>query len=110
MTYKYVNGELVEMTEQELAAHIASLPPVAEPGLPNLEPDQFWAIVKGTGREVELHAWVAGIADPMQRGYVEAKLQYAKFFERNHPLIEDARVALGMSVEELDDLWCYALQ
>lgn len=75
--------------------------------LPNLEPDQFWGILRATGYEQAVHNWVASIEDPMHRGFVSAKLEYAKYFERNHPMIEAARVAIGMSAQELDQLWAW---
>lgn len=77
------------------------------PRLPNLEPDQFWGVLRATGYEQPLRDWIATIADPAERGFVSAKLEFAKFFERDHPLIEAAQVALGISDGELDALWQY---
>lgn len=37
-----------------------------------------------------------------------AKLDLARFFELDHPLVEAALVALGMTPEELDAPWEYA--
>jgi hypothetical protein len=85
--------------------------------LPNLEPDQFWFVVKASGYEQELLDWVESLNDP-ENPYFDpvawaassSKLQYAKFFERDHPLVEAAREALGMTSQELDALWEYAVQ
>lgn len=89
-------------------------PPLPDP-FPNLEPDQFWFVVRLTGHEQELRDWVASLNDPLSPNYdpvawaaASAKLDFAKYFERDHPLVEAAREALGMSVEQLDDLWKYA--
>ena len=80
------------------------------PRLPNLEPDQFWFVVRASGYEPELLAWVEAMKDepsPASWAAASAKLQFAKFFERDHPFVEDARQAMGMSVQELDALWLY---
>ncbi|WEK05787.1 MAG: hypothetical protein P0Y65_05890 [Candidatus Devosia phytovorans] len=89
------------------------------PRLPHLEPDQFWFILRASGQEQQLLTWVANLNDPgaeeepnpgydpMEWAQVSAKLQFAKFFERDHPMVEGARQALGLSPEELDALWQY---
>ena len=93
---------------------------IAVPRLPHLEPDQFWFVVRASGHETELREWVTSLNDPgteedpnplydpMAWAVASAKLDFAKFFERDHPLVEAARVALGMTGAELDDLWRYA--
>lgn len=87
------------------------LPPVPEfpaTRLPNLEPDQFWFIVRLTNHEQELRAWIDDL-DPQTRAYASSKLEFAKFYERDNEFVEMARIALGLSSEELDTLWSYAL-
>ncbi|WP_323014533.1 hypothetical protein [Devosia sp.] len=89
--------------------------PETLPRLPNLYPDQFWFVVRASGFEADLRAWVAAMNDPESPEYdpvgwaaASAKLEYAGYFERDHALVEAARIALGMSATELDDLWRYA--
>jgi len=80
------------------------------PRLPNLEPDQFWFVVRASGYEPELLAWVEAMKDapsPANWAAASSKLGFGKFFERDHPFVEDARQAMGMSVQELDALWLY---
>lgn len=80
------------------------------PRLPNLEPDQFWFVVRASGYEPELLAWVEAMKDepsPANWAAASSKLDFGKFFERDHPFVEDARQAIGMSVQELDALWLY---
>jgi hypothetical protein len=48
--------------------------------------------------------------DPVGWAAASSKLQFAKFFERDHPFVEEARQALSMTVGELDALWSYGLQ
>lgn len=77
---------------------------------PNLEPDQFWFVVRASGYEPDLLAWVASLqdTDPVAWAAASAKLEFAKFFERDHPFVEAAREAIGMTIQELDTLWQYA--
>lgn len=75
---------------------------------------------QASGHEQELRDWVAALNDqgtseapnpnydPMAWAEASAKLDFAKHFERDHALVEAARVALGMTAEELDALWLYA--
>jgi hypothetical protein len=89
------------------------------PRLPNLEPDEFWFIVRASGYEQHLRDWVASLNDPgteeapnplynqMEWAQASAKFGFGKYFERDHPLIEAARHALGIEPEELDALWVY---
>lgn len=85
------------------------------PTLPDLLPDQFWFGLRLAGYEQDVRAWVTGMNDPESSDYnpvawaaASAKLEYASFFERNHPLVEAAREHLGLTAEQLDDLWAYA--
>lgn len=82
------------------------------PRLPNLEPDQFWFVVRVSGYEPDLKAWVASLqdTDPLSWAAASAKLEFAKFFERDHPFVEAAREAIGITSQELDALWSYAAQ
>jgi hypothetical protein len=88
---------------------------VSAPRLPNLEPDQFWFGLRVAGHEAALRDWLGTLNDPESPAYdpvswavASAKLEYAKYFERDHPLVEMASAALGLSSEELDDLWLFA--
>ncbi len=46
--------------------------------------------------------------DPVVWASISSKLEYASWFERYHPMVETFRIAVGMPVHELDDLWKYA--
>ncbi len=91
------------ITREQREAEAAAAARKAE--FPDLEPDEFWGVLRATGYEQPLRDWIAAIEDPIQRGFVSAKLEFAKYFERDHPLVEEARLALGVSEIELDDLW-----
>lgn len=93
------------VTAEQRAAEEAAAARKAE--FPNLEPDQFWFIVRVSGHEQDLRDWLETL-DPVTRAAASSKLEFAKYFERDHPFIEDARMALGITSEELDALWRYA--
>ena len=83
---------------------------ITVPRLPNLEPDQFWFVVRASGYEPELRAWVEAMKDepsPANWAAASAKLQFDKFFERDDPFVEEARQAIGMTSAELDALWVF---
>lgn len=101
------------ITAAQKAAEAAAAARKAE--FPNLEPDQFWFVVRASGHEQELREWVASLNDPEGPNYdpmawavASAKLDFAKYFERDHPLVEAAREAIGLTVLQLDDLWKFA--
>lgn len=77
---------------------------------PNLEPDQFWFGLRAAGYEDDVRAWVAGLrdTDPTTWAWASAKLEFATYFERDHPLVESFRAAIGMPETELDALWSFA--
>lgn len=80
------------------------------PRLPNLYPDQFWFGLRAAGYEDDVRAWVEGLKenDPVTWAWASAKLEFATFFERDDPVIEDLRIAVGMPEVELDALWAFA--
>lgn len=48
------------------------------------------------------------IGDLAAWAVVSAKLEFAKYFERDHPFVVEAAVALGLLPEQLDDMWAWA--
>lgn len=86
---------------------------------PNLEPDEFWFIVRVTGHEQQLREWVANLNEPgteavpnpyysiFEWAQASSKIDFGKHFERDHPFVEAARMALGLEPAELDSLWAY---
>lgn len=101
------------ITAEQKAAEAAAAARKAE--FPNLYPDQFWFGLRAAGYEDDVRAWVASLNDPANPDYdpvtwaaASAKLEFATFFERDHPLVEAARQAIGLPVQELDALWKFA--
>lgn len=79
---------------------------------PDLHPDQFWFGLRAAGYEDDVRDWVAGLkdTDPVAWAWASAKLEFATYFERDHPLVEAFRVAMDMPEAELDALWSFAAQ
>lgn len=103
------------ITAGQKAAEAAAAARLAQ--FPNLEPDAFWFVMRASGYEPALLAWVDAMNDvesptynPVAWAEASAKLQFARWFERDHPFIEAARVAIGMTVEELDALWAFGAE
>lgn len=101
------------ITAEMKAAEAAVVARKAE--LPNLHPDQFWFGLRAAGYEDDVRAWVGSFNDPESPNYdpvvwaaASAKLDFATFFERDHPLVEAFREAVDMPEAELDALWKFA--
>lgn len=90
--------------------------------LPDLKPYQFWAVMRATGHEAGLRAWVANLNDPgpdpenptnpnydpLAWANASAIIDFSLEYRRDHPLVDAARQVMGVDEEELDDLWRYA--
>lgn len=101
------------ITAEQRAAEAAAAARLAQ--FPNLEPDRFWFGLRAGGYEAAVRAWVASLNDPESPHYnpvdwasASAKLEFAKYFERDHPLVLAAQQAIGISEVELDALWQFA--
>jgi hypothetical protein len=101
------------ITAAQRAAEVAALARKSQ--FPDLEPDLFWFGLRAAGYEQNVRDWVASLNDPQSPNYnpvdwaaASAKLEFAKHFERDHPLVQAAVGAIGISEAELDALWQYA--
>ena len=54
-------------------------------------------------------AETAALPDAADRAVAEIEWEYASQFERDHPLIEQVGIALGLSPEQIDTMWQEAL-
>lgn len=57
----------------------------------------------------QVDAAIAAIPDAADRAVAEIEWEYASQFERDHPLIEQVGIALGLSPEQIDTMWQEAL-
>lgn len=86
-----------EPSEDEVRALLA--PPLAA-----LEPYQFRAMLKLSGKEQQLMAVLDALTEPAKTVAL-AKLEYSLKFHRDNDLVEQARQAMGLTAEALDKLW-----
>lgn len=114
-SYDAASGQLIsrDMTPEEIAAWEAELPAYVppEPESPYLplKPYQFWTAVRATGHEADLHAWVDAMGDPIAKSYASAVLEFSLEFRYDHPLMQVVLQVLGLTVEEFQTLWLWAL-
>ena len=101
------------VTAEQKAAEVAAAARLAQ--FPHLEPDQFWFGMRAGGYEADVRDWVASLNDPESPNYnpvdwaaASAKLEFAKYFERDHPLVHAAQQVIGITDAELDALWQFA--
>ncbi len=108
-TVQRVNGAV-------MFVHQLADAPEPEPApLADLKPYQFWAVMRATGHEAGLRAWVASLNDPENEAYdplawanASAIIDFSLEYRRDHPLVGAAQQVMGVTVSELDDLWRYA--
>lgn len=55
-------------------------------------------------------SFVAGISDPTQKAFAEIAINDTQDWERNSPFLAQAAQALGLSEQQLDDLFTVAAQ
>lgn len=75
--------------------------------LPTLEPWRFRAMLKLSGKESDLTAFLDALPEPQQT-IAKAKMEYTLIFERDNDLVLSAQQALGLTDAELDALWTQA--
>lgn len=100
-----------------LAGSISTyVPPYPKPEyFPFLKPYQFWTVMRATGHESDLRNWVSSLNDeqspnydPVAWAYASSVIDYSLEYRREHSLVEAAREVMGVTEEQLDDLWRYA--
>ena len=85
---------------------LPALPPEPEP-LPNLAPYQFRAMLELSGMQSALESWIDGLAEPANT-IARAKLEFSLVFKRDNDLVLSAQQVLGLTDQQLDDLWMQA--
>src|SRR5690606_25074078 len=93
--------------EAEAAARLAAFPP--------LSPEQFHAMLNITGHRADVEAVLEAMSDPENGAYdpvfvgvARARLDYATHFNRDDPLLETMADMIGLTAEQVDDLWTAA--
>lgn len=95
------NGVAVEKP----ADFVAPYTPPARPA-PPLNPRRLRLGLVTNGFALEqVEAAIAAIEDPQQREIASIEWEYAPEFERDHPLIAQIGAALGLTGQQIDDMW-----
>lgn len=76
--------------------------------LPDLAPWQFRAMLRLSGKEADLLAFLDNLPEPA-RTVAKAKLEYTLVFHRDNDLVLAAQQALSLTDQELDGLWLQAV-
>lgn len=117
---KLFGGRVVDMTPEEEAQFLASLPPHPSSPVPASISDRQFAqqlAIEQVINEDEALAWAArgklpaaldaaiGELPEGQRFNARMLLSAAVSYERQHPLVEQLGAVMGYAQAELDDLW-----
>lgn len=79
--------------------------------MPSLTARQLRLGLVGGGFSItQVENAIAAIPDEQQRSVAEIEWEYASQFERMHPLIGQVGDALGMTPEQIDQMWEQALE
>lgn len=95
----------------ETAPEVAAIlnPPAPPPVLPTLTSRQLRLGLVANGISLpSVEAAIDAIEDPTDREVARIEWEYATTFERSHPLIEQVGAALGLTPEQIDDMWTEA--
>jgi hypothetical protein len=102
-------AELVPMAPEEIEAHLNP------PASPTLVPSQ---VTRAQGKVVliqmglwpQVLAFVDAIEDPIEKAVAEVAINDTVHWQRNSPFLNQAATALGISQEQMDQLFIQASQ
>lgn len=101
--------DLIEMTQEEVDAHLN--PPPGPPIVPQqVTRAQGKAALITAGLWPAVEAYVDGIADPTEKALALVALNDTTHWQRTSPFLNTAATALGMSSEDLDNLFIQAAE
>lgn len=98
----YGPGEKPERGEIEAIIIVPKLPPLTARQL------RLGLIAAGISLS-SVEAAIAGIEDATDREIARVEWEYALQFDRDHPLIDQVGVALGLTPEQIDAAWLAAI-
>lgn len=96
--------ELVEMTEAEVGEHLN--PPPPPPVVPEqVSRAQGKAVLITVGLWPDVLAFVESITDPTEKALAEVALSDTTHWRRDSPTLQAIATALGITSEQMDDLF-----
>lgn len=105
--YKATAAGNVEMTPEEEAAFEASRVPAVQIPQSVTRRQAKQALLLG-GKLAQVQPAIDGIADPTQRALMQIEWDESQVFERNRPALIQMATALGMSSDDIDQLFITA--
>jgi hypothetical protein len=100
------------LTQEEFDAWLAEQPPMITPKAPKQIP---WAItnadmrrqlaMKGINPDL-ITDYLKSLPDGAAKWVALADWEYANYFERINPMIETLRPSFGLTVEQVDEMFC----
>lgn len=102
--HEYGAAELVEMTQEEIDAHL-NPPPGPAPVPQQVTRAQGKAALITAGLWNDVLAYVDGITDPTEKAMALVALNDTTHWKRTSPSLNASAQALGLSDEQLDDLF-----
>lgn len=126
MEVTVIEGQMVIRPQAPSADHVWQdgewvLPPQPEPepptpeeiraSMPPLTPRQLRLGLVMNGYALgQVEQAISEIPDPQQKTIAEVEWEYATIFERANPLIDQIGAVLGLTPEQIDDMWMAALE
>ncbi len=98
------NPGLIQMTPEEVEAHL-NPPPGPEPVPHQVTRAQGKAALITAGLWPDVLAYVEAMTDPTEKALAEVALNDTTHWQRTSPFLNAAAAALGLSDEQLDDLF-----
>ena len=104
---EYVTEDMVKMTDDEVGRHVNPEKYLSDIEKAQLNRERMPAL---TPIEFDIKLVDAGLYDQVQeliQSDVKLKIAYtrATFFSRTDPFIDQARIALGLTDEQVDTIW-----
>lgn len=102
----YAEHEWLVEDDPEVVAFLAPTP-----SLPALTARQFRLGLLDAGMaQAQVDAVIAQIEDEASRIRAQIEWEYASQFQRAHPLVTTLSAALGLTPEQVDEMWASAAQ
>ena len=82
---------------------------LARRAMPALKPYQFRAIVELAGLEDAILGAIEAMADPVEKVVARNRYRRSDSYRRIDPMFDDLSPAVGVSAEQIDALWAWAV-